>query len=168
MAVGQALSMIDSQARVTGGIDYTPNFELPRMLYARILRSPHAHARGIKLNASRAERPPGGAAGLTRDDLIGDNVDPYFGLIIQDQTPVALDKVRFVGDPVAAVAAVDDETAAEALNLIDVEYEELPAVFDAKEALKRAAFLLHDGPRGVIPGRPDVPARSKAGTNIVH
>src|ERR1041384_7267549 len=117
MAVGQPLSMIDSQLRVTGAIDYTLNFELPRMLHARILRSPHAHARDIKVAARRAEGFPGVAAVLTRDDLVGDRIDPYFGLIIQDQTPVALDKVRFVGDPVAAVAAVDDETAAEALNL---------------------------------------------------
>ena len=110
----------------------------------------------------------GVAAVLTRDDLIGDHIDPYFGLIIQDQTPVALDKVRFVGDPVAAVAAVDDETAAEALDLIDVEYEELPAVFDAEEALKPGAVLLHESLRRIIPGRPDVTARSQAGTNIVH
>jgi CO/xanthine dehydrogenase Mo-binding subunit len=160
--------MIDSQLRVTGSIDYTLNFELPRMLYARILRSPHAHARILKVDASRAERLPGVAAVLTRDDLVGDHVDPYFGLIIQDQTPVALDKVRFVGDPVAAVAALDDETATEALSLIDIEYEELPAVFDAEEALKPGAVLLHDGPRRVIPGRPDVTARSQTGTNVVH
>ena len=116
MAVGQRISMIDSQQRVTGRIDYTLNFELPRMLYGRILRSPHAHARVLKVHSSRAERLPGVVAVLTRDDLIGDHIDPYFGLFIQDQTPVALDKVRFVGDPVAAVAAVDDETAAEALD----------------------------------------------------
>src|SRR5262245_10363554 len=136
MAVGQPISMIDSQQRVTGGIVYTLNFELPRMLYGRILRSPHAHARVLKVDASKAERLPGVAAVLTRDDLIGDHIDPYFGLIIQDQTPVALDKVRFVGDPVAAVAAVDDETAAEALELIDVEYEEMPAVFGSWDAIK--------------------------------
>src|SRR4029077_961760 len=130
MATGQPISMIDSQLRVTGSIDYTLNFELPRMLYARILRSPHAHARILKVDASRAERLPGVAAVLTRDDLTGDHIDPYFGLIIQDQAPVALDKVRFVGDPVAAVAAVDDHTAAEALKLTDVEYQEPSAVFD--------------------------------------
>jgi CO/xanthine dehydrogenase Mo-binding subunit len=160
--------MIDSQQRVTGSIDYTLNFELPRMLYGRILRSPHAHARVLKVDSSRAERLPGVVAVLTRDDLIGDHIDPYFGLFIQDQTPVALDKVRFVGDPVAAVAAVDDETAAEALDLIDVEYEELPAVFDAEEALKPGAVLLHEGARRVSPGRTDITARSQAGTNIVH
>jgi len=168
MAVGQRISMIDSQQRVTGSIDYTLNFELPRMLYGRILRSPHAHARVLKVDSSRAERLPGVVAVLTRDDLIGDHIDPYFGLFIQDQTPVALDKVRFVGDPVAAVAAVDDETAAEALDLIDVEYEELPAVFDAEEALKPGAVLLHEGARRVSPGRTDITARSQAGTNIVH
>jgi CO/xanthine dehydrogenase Mo-binding subunit len=108
------------------------------------------------------------AAVLTRDDLIGDHIDPYFGLILQDQTPVALDRVRFVGEPVAAVAAVDADTAAEALELIEVEYEELPAVFDAEKALKPGAPLLYPGPRRVIFGRNDVSARSLAGTNIVH
>ena len=152
MATGQPISMIDSHLRVTGSIDYTLNFELPRMLYARILRSPHAHARILKIDASRAERLPGVAAVLTRDDLTGDHIDPYFGLIIQDQPPVALDKVRFVGDAVAAVAAVDEDTAAEALELIDVEYQELPAVFDAEEALRPGAVLLHEGVRRIIPG----------------
>ena len=168
MAVGQSISMVDAQLRVSGGIDYTLNFELPRMLHACMLRSPHAHARVVKIDASRAAKLPGVAAVLTCDDLIGDDVDPYFGLIIQDQTPVALDRVRYVGEPVAAVAAVDADTAAEALELIEVEYEELPAVFDAEDALKPSAPLLYPGPRRVIFGRTDVSARSLAGTNIVH
>jgi CO/xanthine dehydrogenase Mo-binding subunit len=168
MAVGQAISMVDSQARVSGAIDYTLNFELPRMLHGALLRSPHAHARIVKVDASRAAKHPGVAAVLTRDDLVGDHIDPYFGLILQDQTPVALDRVRYVGEPVAAVAAVDADTAAEALELIDVEYEELPAVFDAEDALKPDAPLLYSGPRRVIFGRNDVSARSLAGTNIVH
>ena len=91
MAVGQSISMVDSQLRVTGGIDYTLNFELPRMLHACVLHSPHAHARIVKVDTSKAEKLPGVAAVLTREDLIGDHIDPYFGLIIQDQTPVALD-----------------------------------------------------------------------------
>lgn len=168
MAVGQAISMVDSRLRVSGTIDYTLNFELPRMLHGAMLRSPHAHARIVKVDASRAANLPGVAAVLTRDDLIGDHIDPYYGLILQDQTPVALDRVRYVGEPVAAVAAVDADTAAEALELIDVEYEELPAVFDAEEALKPDAPLLYPGPRRVIFGRADVSARSLAGTNIVH
>ena len=168
MAVGQAISMIDAQRRVTGAIDYTLNFELPRMLYTRVLHSPHAHARVLRVDTSKAERLAGVAGVLTRNDLIDDHIDPYFGLIIQDQTPVALDRVRFVGETVAAIAAVDEDTAAEALDLIDVEYEELPAVYDPEEALKPEAPLLHPGPRRIIPGRPDVAARSLAETNIVH
>ena len=168
MAVGQSIHMVDSTLRVSGAIDYTLNFELPRMLHACLLRSPHAHARIVKIDASRALKHPGVAAVLTRDDLAGDHIDPYFGLILQDQTPVALDRVRYVGEPVAAVAALEADTATEALELIDVEYEELPAVFDAEEALKPGAPLLYPGPRRVIFGRNDVSARSLAGTNIVH
>lgn len=168
MAVGQSISMVDARLRVTGGINYTLNFELPGMLHASVLHSPHAHARILKLDTSKAKKLPGVAAVLTGADLTGDDIDPYFGLIIQDQTPVALDRVRFVGEAVAAVAAVDADTAAEAVELIAVEYEELPAVFDAEEALKPGAPLLYPGPRRIIPGRPDVSARSLEGTNIVH
>ena len=160
--------MVDSQQRVTGGIDYTLNFELPRMLHACVLHSPHAHARIVNIDTSKTEKHPGVAAVLTRADLIGDHIDPYFGLIIQDQTPVALDRVRFVGEAVAAVAAADADTAAEAVELIDVEYEEVPAVFDPEEALKPGAPILHPGPRRIVAGRPDVTARSLEGTNIVH
>src|SRR5215467_242213 len=168
MAVGQSISMVDSQLRVTGGIDYTLNFELPRMLHACVLHSPHAHARILNIDTSKAEKLAGVAAVLTREDLIGDHIDPYFGLIIQDQTPVALNTVRFVGEAVAAVAATDAETAAEAVDLINVEYDELPAVFDPEEALKPGAPILHPGPRRIIAGRADVAARSLEGTNIVH
>jgi CO/xanthine dehydrogenase Mo-binding subunit len=168
MAVGQSISMVDSQMRVTGSIDYTLNFELPRMLHACVLHSPHAHARILRIDASRAEKLPGVAAVLTREDLTGDHIDPYFGLIIQDQTPVALDRVRFVGEAVAAVAAVDADTAAEAVDLINIEYEELQPVFGPEEALKPGAPILHPGPRRIIAGRPDVAARSLEGTNIVH
>ena len=160
--------MVDSQLRVTGAIDYTLNLELPRMLHACVLHSPHAHARIINIDTSKAEKLPGVAAVLTREDLTGDHIDPYFGLIIQDQTPVALDRVRFVGETVAAVAAVDADTAAEAVDLIDVEYEELQPVFDPEEALEPGAPILHPGPRRIIAGRPDVSARSLEGTNIVH
>src|SRR5262249_53499636 len=168
MAVGQTISMVDSQLRGTGGIDYTLNFELPRMLHAFVLHSPHAHARILNIDTSKAEKLPGVAAVLTREDLIGDAIDPYFGLIIQDQPPVALNTVRFVGEAVAAVAATDAETAAEAVDLINVEYEELPAVFDPEEALKPGAPILHPGPRRIIAGRAGVGGGSLRGTNIVH
>jgi CO/xanthine dehydrogenase Mo-binding subunit len=168
MAVGQSIGMVDAGLRVTGGIDYTLNFELPGMLHASVLHSPHAHARILKVDTSKAQKLPGVAAVLTGADLTGGQIDPYFGLIIQDQTPVALDRVRFVGEAVAAVAAVDADTAAEAIDSIDVEYEELPAVFDVEEALKPGAPLLYPEPRRIIAGRPDVAARSLEGTNIIH
>ena len=169
MAIGQSVPMVDSFARVTGGIDYVLNYELPRMLHARILRSPHPHARLVKIDASKAEGLPGVAAVLSRKDLLGQNqIEPYHGQVIRDQNPVALDKVRFVGDAVAAVAAEDETIAAEALDLIEVEYEELPAVFDPEEALAPGAPLIHEGPRRIVPHRLDVKARSLEGTNIVH
>src|SRR5262249_27707484 len=166
MAVGQSISMVDSQLRGTGGIDYTLNFELPRMLHARVLYSPHSHARILNIDTPKAQKLAGVAAVLTREDLIGDHIDPYFGLIIQDQTPVAFNTVRFVGEAVAAVAATDAETAAEAVDLINVEYEELPAVFDPEEALKPGAPILHLGPRRIIAGRAGAAARPPQGANI--
>src|SRR5262249_26619953 len=146
MAVGQSISKGNSQLRVTGGIDYTLNFELPRMLHSFVLHSPHAHARILNIDTSKAEKLAGVAAVLTREDLIGDYIDPYFGLIIQDQTPVALNTFRFVGEAVAAVAATDAETAAEAADLINVEYEELPAGVDPEGALPTGAPTLSPRP----------------------
>src|SRR5215475_4972569 len=138
--------MIDAQARVSGGINYVLNIELAGMLSGKILRSPFPHARIVKVDGSDAECLAGVGAVLTR----GDFTDPTgfngkYGRIFRDQTVVALDKVRFVGDPVAAVAAVNDDIAAEALSLIEVEYEELPAVFDEEEALKPVAAMWNRG-----------------------
>src|SRR3954452_714830 len=168
MARGRSVPLVDSRARVTGEIDYALNLELPGMLHARILRSPHPHARIVRVDTSRAERLPGVEAVLSRNDLDGERFSPYYGPVIRDQSPVALDKVHFVGDPVAAVAAVDEDTAAEALDLIEVEYEELPAVFDAEEALQPGAPLVHEGEHRVLPARPDVKMRSLTGTNVAH
>ena len=171
MAIGQRLPMIDGVARVTGSLGYTLDLELPRMVHARILRSPHAHARVTRVDASRAARLPGVAAVLTRDDLL-DRADvfPTFGLFIRDQAPVALDKVRHVGDPVAAVAAVDEATAEEALSLIEVDYVPLPAVFDVAAALEPGAPVLHEGARSLSSRRPDILARQPGfeGTNVIH
>jgi CO/xanthine dehydrogenase Mo-binding subunit len=160
--------MVDSEPRVTGEIGYTLNFELPGMLHACFVPSPHSHARIVRIDTTKAEKLSGVVAVLTREDLVGDEIDPYFGLVIQDQTPVALDRVRFVGEAVAAVAALDADTAYEAAQLIEVDYEPLPSVFDPEEALKPDAPILHPGPRRIIPGRHDVAARSLEGTNIVH
>lgn len=162
--------MVDAVARVTGAMDFTLDLELPGMMHARILRSPHAHARVVRVDATKAAALRGVTV-LTRDDIVGrDDVNPTFGLFIRDQPPVALDKVRHVGDPVAAVAAPDHYAADEALELIEVDYEPLPAVFDVEEALTPGAPILHEGPRSLASRRPDILERQPGfeGTNVIH
>ncbi len=134
----------DAEQKVTGQIPYALNVELPRMGYARCVRSPHAHARILRVDASRAAALPGVITVLTRDDLADDHLFPYYGAAIKDQPIVAIDKARHVGDVVAAVVAEDADTAAAAVELVEVEYEELPAVFDAVEALQPGAPLVHE------------------------
>ena len=144
-AIGQTLPMIDAEERVTGRINYALNIELPGMLHGKILRSPFPHARVVHIDSSAAERLTGVATVLTRGDFTqASGYGAKYGRIFRDQFVVALDKVRFVGDPVAAVAAVNDDIAEDALSLIKVDYEELPAVFDEAEALKADAPLVHD------------------------
>src|SRR5438105_3953666 len=134
----------DGEMKVTGQIPYALNVEVPGMTHARCVRSPYAHARIISIDASRALALPGVVTVLTRDDLTDERLFPYYGAAIKDQPIVAIDKVRHVGDVVAAVVAEDVDTAAEAARLVEVEYEELPAVFDAVEALQPDAPLVHE------------------------
>jgi CO/xanthine dehydrogenase Mo-binding subunit len=137
--------MIDAGERVRGAISYVLNAELPGCLTGRILRSPYAHARVLRVDTSAAERLPGVIAVLSRNDLMDNPAFyPFFGQVIRDEPIVAFDKVRFAGDPVAAVAAVDDDAAEAALAAIEVEYEELPGVFDPEEALEPGAPILHE------------------------
>jgi CO/xanthine dehydrogenase Mo-binding subunit len=143
-AVGESVRRIDGLAKVTGTIEYTINLELPGMLHAKVLRSTHPHARVVSVDASKAERLRGVRAVLTRDDLKRWDIDPYYGPVVRDQPIVAIDRVRYIGDTVAAVAAVDAEIAEEALELIEVEYEDLPAVFDVKQAFNPEAPRIHE------------------------
>lgn len=137
--------MLDAEERVTGRIGYTLNVELPGMLVGKILRSPVPHARILNVDGARAERLAGVAAVLTRADFgPATGYAGIYGRVFRDQSVVAFDKVRFVGEPVAAVAALNEDGAEEALSLISVEYEELPAVFDEEAALKPGAPLVHD------------------------
>jgi CO/xanthine dehydrogenase Mo-binding subunit len=140
-AVGQDLDRVDGPAKVTGSMGYTAGITLPGMLRARVLRSPLPHARIRSIDASRAEQIPGVVV-LTRDDLAG--MDPHYGSVVLDQPIVAVDRVRHVGDPVAAVAAADLDDADEALDLIQVDYEPLPAVSDPIEAMAPDAPIIHD------------------------
>ncbi len=117
------------------------------MLHAKVLRSPYPHARIRAIDTARAEAFPGVAAVVTGADAAV-LPDLYYGVAIRDQPVVAIDKVRYVGDMVAAVAAVDEETAYRALSLIDVQYEKLPAVMTIAEALADGASQLFEAPVG--------------------
>src|SRR5438876_5682841 len=130
--VGRPLARVDAAAKVTGVAVYADDIHLPRMLHCRILRSPHPHARVLSVDPSAARRIPGVVAVLTGDDL-----PIRFGIlpVSQDERALESEKVRYVGDPVAAVAAVDEETAAAALDAIRVEYEVLEPVTSIEQAL---------------------------------
>lgn len=135
---------VDGPAKVTGAARFTADLVRPGMLHAKVLRSTLPHARITRVDASRAEAEPGVVV-LTRDDFAG--MDPYFGPVVRDQSIVAMDVVRYVGDVVAAVAAEERDIAEEALDLIEVEYEPLAAVTDPLEAMAPAAPVIHEGRR---------------------
>jgi 4-hydroxybenzoyl-CoA reductase subunit alpha len=139
--IGRSVQKIDSYAKVTGAARYADDLKLPRMAYGRILRSPHPHARITRLDTERARALPGVLDVITAADL-----PRKYGIMptTQDEYPFALEKVRYVGEPVAAVCAVDEETAEEALDLIEVEYEALPAIGSIEEALAREDVRVHD------------------------
>ncbi len=141
--VGKRLPRVDAVVKATGEAMYAADMELPGMLHGKMLRSPHPHARILNIDTGRAERLQGVKAVVTAKDTLGYH---YGDLILGkgDEPFLATEKVRFVGDEVAAVAAVDEDTAEEALQLIDVEYELLPAVFDPLEAMEEGAPLLHE------------------------
>jgi CO/xanthine dehydrogenase Mo-binding subunit len=139
--VGTDVTMAGGLAKVTGAVTYAADLFFPRMLYAKALRSPYPHAKLLRLDARNAEKFPGVIAVVTRDDLTG--LNPYFGPVVDDQPVVATERVRHVGEVVALVAAENHESAEEALDLIEAEYEELPAVFDPLEAARPGAPVLH-------------------------
>ncbi|HEY2919356.1 MAG TPA: xanthine dehydrogenase family protein molybdopterin-binding subunit [Candidatus Binatia bacterium] len=134
---------VDGVEKVTGKAIYASDIQLPGMAHARILRSPVAHAKLTKVDASKAREMPGVIATLTRDDIKIFNYK--YGATYKDQSIVAVDKVRYVGDPVAAVLADDAATAEAALELIEVEYEELPKVTNIEEATASGAIQVHEG-----------------------
>jgi len=150
---------VDGIEKVTGTALYTGDLQLPGMAYAKILRSPLAHAKLVKVDASRAKEMNGVIATLTRDDIKDFNYK--YGATYKDQSIVAVDKVRYVGDPVAAVLAEDPSIAEQALDLIEVEYDELPKVTNIEEATAPGAIQVHPGGvaraelRGSVYGAPE-------------
>ncbi len=147
--VGQPIVRSEGAEKVSGESIYTADINLPGMLWGKALRSPFPHARIGRIDTARARQLPGVHAVITGQDL----PDRRVGRLLRDCPVLARDKALFVGDKVAAVAAVDPDTAEEALLLIDVEYEELPPVFDPIEAMTEAAPTLHEA-MAAYPGLP--------------
>ena len=143
-AVGVAEERVDAVEKIRGEAEYTGDLDLPGLVAGAVLRSTVPHARIRSIDASAAERLPGVVCVLTAADL--DDLDPYWGHRIRDRPILAVDKVRYPGDPVAAVAAVDEPTAFAALELIAVDYEELPVVATLEDALAPGAPLVHEEP----------------------
>src|SRR5262245_23796375 len=142
--VNKPVPRIEGTDKVTGKMRYAADLAFPNALAAKILRSPVPHARIIKVDAAKAINLPG-----VRAVISGADIGPvYVGLRMKDMPLLATDRVRYVGEPVAAVAADNDEIAEEALNLIDVQYQELPYVTDPVKALEPGAPVLHDNPAG--------------------
>jgi len=138
--VGSRFLRVDGVEKVTGRALYAEDIQLPRMIHGALVRSPHAHARILSIDASAAIRLPGVQAVVTGRDLeMG-----FYGIDLQDQQIFALEKVRFIGEPVAAVAAETADLAREAAGLVRVEYEELPPVFEVEAALDPECPLVHD------------------------
>ncbi len=138
--IGRPTPLIDSPEKVVGRARYVADLKLPGMLHAKVLRSPIAHARIRSIDAERARRLPGVKAVLTGADI----PQVRWGFETLDQTALAMGKVRFIGEDVAAVAAVDEAAALDALEEIRVDYDPLPEVFSPEESLRPGAPALHD------------------------
>jgi len=166
--IGKTFRRLDYQTKVTGKAHYLADMSVPGMCHGKILRSPYPHARITRIDASKALKLPGVMAVLTRDDILhNQGIEPYYGPVFKDQTIVAVEKVRHVGDPVAAVAALTIDAAEEALRGIEVEYEELPTVLDVKQALRPGSTLVHDSVKLPASGFADLAEiKPVEGTNV--
>lgn len=143
--IGKRVPPIDGKPKATGEAKFTVDIQLSGMLYGRILRSPYPHAKILNINAEKAKRLRGVRAVISGRDV----PKVKFGVFTHlpqthDQFGLAMDKVRYIGEEVAAVAAVDEWIAEEALELISVDYEELPTVFEPEEAMQPEAPLIHE------------------------
>ena len=149
--IGQSVPRLDAPQKVTGQAIYTDDIKLPGMLYCKMLTSPLPHARIKRIDVSKARALPG-----VKDVIIGEDTPKVkygnWRLVpeSQDELPLAVDKVRFVGDEVAAVAALDPEIAEKAISLIEVEYEELPALYTVEDSIADGAPLIHEESKGNV------------------
>ncbi len=137
--IGASVPRVDAIEKVAGKALYATDLKFPGMLYGKVLRSPLPHAKILNVDTRRAERLLGVKVVATGRDLMA-----RYGTCIQDQPYYCFDKARYIGDPVAGLAATDSDIAEEALELIKVDYEELPPVFDPLEAMEPGAPLIHE------------------------
>ena len=138
--VGRPLRRLDGATKLRGDALFTDDLRLPGMLVGKMLRSPHAHARILSIDTANAEALAG-----VKAVAVGEEMPVRYGILprAEDETALAVGKVRYVGEPVAAVAAIDEATALAALDLIDVRYDPLPAIFDPREAMTREDVKIH-------------------------
>lgn len=150
--VGRSLPRLEARQKVTGRADYIHNLRLPGMLIAKVFRSTIAHGKIVSIDVSAAAAMEGVHGVFTGEDIRRIVPEPYYGPAFHDQPVLALDKVRYVGEPVAVVLASDPHIAELAVQLITAEYKEQPAVFDEVEAMTSAA-IVHDvlKPAGTFP-----------------
>jgi CO/xanthine dehydrogenase Mo-binding subunit len=163
--VGRALPRIEAREKVTGRAEYTHLMRLPGMLHAKIFRSTVAHGRIKSIDTSATKKIPGVHRVVTCDDVRSVIPEPYYGPAFHDQPILAIDKVHYVGEPVAAVLAADPHVAEEAAALIVADYDELPAVLDEIEAAENKV-LVHDElrPAGTFADLKHL--KGRRGTNI--
>jgi len=150
--IGRSVLRKEAHAKLTGQAPYVHNLVLPGMLYGKIARSPIAHGRIRRIDTAAARAQPGVHRVLTGEDVRALIPDPHYGPAFHDQPILALDKVRYAGEPVALVLAADPHVAETAAQSIEVEYEELPAVFDEVAAMRSQA-IVHETlkPAGTFP-----------------
>ena len=150
--VGRSVPRLEAVAKVTGRAEYVHHMRLPGMLVGKVVRSTVAHGRLKSIDLDEARKVPGVHRIVTRDDILKVIPDPYYGPAFHDQPILAIDKVRYVGEPVAVVLAGDPHVAEQAAQLVAVDYEELPAVFDEVEAAD-SPVIVHEElkPAGTFP-----------------
>src|SRR4030042_1994941 len=138
--IGRKTPRVDARAKAIGEAKFAVDILLPGMLHGKVLRSTHPHARIIHIDTSKAKRSRGVRAVITAEDI----PDVRYGSLIMDMGVLARAKVRYIGEAVAAVAAIDEDTALEALESIAIEYEDLIPVFDPLEAMHPGAPIIHE------------------------
>src|SRR5215475_8922806 len=163
--VGRSVPRLEGQAKVTGRAEYVHNLRLPGMLYGKIVRSTIAHGRIVNLDVSAAQALEGVYRVVTIDDVLKVVPSPFYGPAFHDQPILAAGKVHYVGEPIAVVLARDPHVAEAAAQLVEAEYEELPAVFDEVEAMTSKA-IVHDElkPAGTFPDLKHL--KGKRDTNV--